>query len=73
MPENSRSPSKRSKNPWFTVMVRWDNMQKLKEISTHHCVPMTQTLARLIATDHALVFPESRKEPNACTHNVRTT
>ena len=73
MPEKTASPSKRTKNPWFTVMVKWDNMQKLKEISAHHNVPMTQTLSRLICADHAFVFPERRKEPDACTHNVHTT
>jgi hypothetical protein len=31
---------------------------------------MTKTLGRLIETEYDLVFPESRKEPNACTHNV---
>jgi hypothetical protein len=33
---------------------------------------MTKTLGRLIETEYDLVFPESRKEPNARTHNVHT-
>jgi len=71
MPENSISPSKRVKSPWFTVMVRWDNMDKLKEISTYNRVPMTQTLARLICADYAAMI-ERRKEPDACIQNVHT-
>lgn len=70
MPENSTSPSKRKKSPWYTVMVRWDNMAKLKKISILNGVPMTQTLSRLICSDYNELFPERRKESNANPHDV---
>lgn len=72
MPEKRKSPSKRD-TPWYTAQIRYDNMAKLKEIAAHYNDPMTRTLGRLIETEYDLVFPESRKEPDARTHNVHTT
>ena len=72
MTEKRKSPSKRD-TPWFTAQIRYDNMAKLREIADHNKDPMTRTLGRLIETEYDLVFPESRKEPNARTHNVHTT
>ena len=72
MPEKRKSPSKRD-TPWFTAQIRYDNMAKLREIADHNNDPMTKTLGRLIETEYDLVFPESRKEPNARIHNVHTT
>jgi hypothetical protein len=45
-------------------------MAKLREIADHNNDPMTKTLGRLIETEYDRVFLESRKEPNAGTHNV---
>jgi hypothetical protein len=72
MTEKRKSPSKRD-TPWFTVLVRWDNLAKLKEIAARNKAPLTQTVGRLINNEYDAVFPERRKEPDACTHNVRTT
>jgi len=72
MTEKRKSPSKRE-TPWFTAQIRFDNMAKLKEIAAFKKDPVTRTLARLIETEYAVTFPERRKEPNACVHNVRTT
>lgn len=72
MAEKRKPPSKRD-TPWFTAQIRYDNMAKLREIADHYKDPMTRTLGRLIETEYDLVFPERRKEPDACTHNVRTT
>ena len=67
-----KSPSKRD-TPWFTVLVRWDNLAKLKEIAARNRAPLTQTVGRLINNEYDAVFPERRKEPDARTHNVHTT
>ena len=72
MAEKRKPPSKRD-TPWFTAQIRYDNMAKLREIADHYKDPMTRTLGRLIESEYDLVFPERRKEPDACTHNVRTT
>jgi len=72
MTEKRKSPSKRD-TPWFTAQIRFDNMAKLKEIAAFKKDPVTRTLARLIETEYAVIFPERRKEPDACTYNVRTT
>jgi len=69
MTEKRKSPSKRD-TPWFTAQIRYDNMAKLREIADHNNDPMTKTLGRLIETEYDRVFLESRKEPNAGTHNV---
>ena len=72
MTEKRKSPSKRD-TPWFTAQIRFDNMAKLKEIAAFNKHPITRTLARLIETEYAVTFPESRKDSDACIHNVRTT
>jgi len=72
MTPKRKSPSKRV-TPWYTAQIRWDNMAKLKELACFDQTPVTKTLARLINNEYDAVFPERRKEPNACTHNVCTT
>lgn len=59
-----KPPSQRNK-PWFTAIVRYDNMARLKEIAAQTKTPVTQVLARLIQQEYDTLHTYSRKEGDA--------
>ena len=59
-----KPPSQRNK-PWFTAIIRYDNMARLKEIAALTKAPVTQVLAGLIQREYDTLFQYSRKEGDA--------
>ena len=58
------APSKRKK-AWFSTVIRFDNMARLKEIAAQTKAPVTQVLARLIQQEYDTLHTYSRKDVNA--------
>ena len=55
------APSKRKK-AWFSAIIRFDNMARLKEIAAQTKTPVTQVLAGLIQREYDTLHAYSRKE-----------